>query len=601
MKKNQNNEISGIVLLAKQAGKTSFSSLSSVKRALNTTKVGHTGTLDSFADGLLVVLVGRLTHLVPHITNFDKSYIALVEFGSETDTLDPTGQIIKTGKIPTKEEVEAVLPQFLGEIAQVPPAYSALHVDGKRASDLMREGKTVELKSRKITISSIKLLDFREKYARIEVSCSKGTYIRSLARDIASACGTVAHLKELRRTRVGPFKLEDAVSDENQIPSQLIDMDMEIARLCGMDCCVLSPRYIPDFTNGRPLRSKMFVHDFMSDNKSSELAVFYPDGKFGGVVTRKPFGEKFHLSYGFVIPNSVKDQADSENNSKDSCSQMRIFSWEQIVNGKFDKLFKNKGISLTIGSFDGSHLGHRSLFDAVISRREKGLVPGVLTFTRSLRGYKNPGTYEGDVVSLSQKIENLALYGFKFAIVVDFSSEFAKIEGHDFLSVLSENCGLKYLAEGSDFHCGYKGSTGMEDIKKIASELDFEVDTIASVIFEGERVSSSRIRKCVLEKQFDQVQKMLLKPFELDCTGFNWEFSQSSSKKVISAQKKGEQLLPPDGTYKTLVSFYTFSQKSGEAQNYRAANSDCTLENGNLRLAFSDNLISGFVRSIQFL
>ena len=104
--KKTNADISGIVLLKKQTGKTSFSSLSSVKRALGTTKVGHTGTLDSFADGLLVVLVGKLTHLVPHITNFDKTYIALVEFVTETDTLESTGQVIKTGRIPTKEEVE---------------------------------------------------------------------------------------------------------------------------------------------------------------------------------------------------------------------------------------------------------------------------------------------------------------------------------------------------------------------------------------------------------------------------------------------------------------------------------------------------------------
>ena len=174
MKKNLNGDaVSGIVLLAKQSGVTSFSSLSSVKRALNTTKVGHTGTLDSFADGLLVVLVGKLTHLVPHITNFDKTYEALIEFGSETDTLDPTGQVIKTGKIPSKEEVESALEKFLGETEQIPPAYSALHVDGKRASDLVREGKTVELKPRKITISSIRLLDFDGQYARIEVSCSK--------------------------------------------------------------------------------------------------------------------------------------------------------------------------------------------------------------------------------------------------------------------------------------------------------------------------------------------------------------------------------------------------------------------------------------------
>ena len=579
--KKTNSDISGIVLLAKQPGKTSFSSLSSVKRALGTTKVGHTGTLDSFASGLLVVLVGKLTHLVPHITNFDKTYEALIEFGSETDTLDPTGEVIKTGKIPSKEEVESVLPDFLGETEQIPPLYSALHVDGKRASDLMREGKTVELRPRKITISSIKLLDFSEKYAKIEVSCSKGTYIRSLARDIASKCGTVAHLKELKRTRVGPFLLNDAVTNDEEIASHLLEMTPDVASLCGMDTTVLTASHASDFNNGRPLKSKMFVADLNSANMKNEVAVFYQDGKFGGVITKKCSDNKFLLNYGFVIHHEPK---------------MKIYSWEQVVSGKFNADFKKAGIALTIGSFDGSHLGHRALFESVLSQREKGLVPGVLTFTRSLRGYKNPKTYEGDVVSLSQKLENLSLHGFEFAVVVDFSSEFGRIKGRDFLSILANDCGLKYLAEGTDFHCGYKGSTGMEEIKGIASDLGFTVTTVDSVIYGGEKVSSSRIRKCVLEKQFAQAQKMLLKPFELDCTGFHWH---KEGDKIIFAQKKGAQLLPPNGTYAVTVRFFDFSQKSGEAQK-ASAPADCTLENGNLRLAFSDNLISGFVGSIQF-
>ncbi len=586
MKKNRNNEsISGIVLLAKQSGKTSFSSLSSVKRALATTKVGHTGTLDSFADGLLVVLVGKLTHLVPHITNFDKTYVALIEFGSETDTLEVTGQVVKRGRIPTKEEVESVLPKFLGEIEQIPPAYSALHVDGKRASDLMREGKSVELKARKITISSIKLLDFNDKFAKIEVSCSKGTYIRSLARDIAAACGTVAHLKELRRTRVGPFKLEDAVSGENpeEIRSHLLDMDMNVATLCGMDTAILSSCYIPDFCNGRPLRENMFVRDFMGENKKNEIAVFYPDGKFGGVITKSIDKKRIKLSYGFMIPSLPK---------------MKVYSWEQVSEGRFSQDFKERGVALTVGSFDGIHLGHKALFDSVLSQKEKGFVSGVLTFTKSLRSYKNSESYEGDLISLSQKLENLTELGFEFAIVVDFSDEFSKIDGHDFLSVLSRNCGLKYLAEGSDFRCGHKGLVATEEIKKIASNFGFFFNPVNSVFFEGKKVSSSRIRSCVLEKSFSKAQKMLLKPFELDCMGFVWHKDGENS---IYAAKKGAQLLPPDGTYKTLVSFYTSGQKSGEAQNCRAVGSDCTLENGNLRLAFSDNLISGFVRSIQFM
>ena len=608
MKRKQGqNEVSGIVLLAKQSGKTSFSSLSSVKRALQTAKVGHTGTLDSFADGLLVVLTGHLTHLVPHITNLDKTYRAVIEFGTETDTLDPTGQIVRTGRIPSRTEVESALTEFLGEIEQIPPAYSALHVGGRRASDLAREGKTVELEARRVTVYSIGLLDFSEKYALVEVSCSKGTYIRALARDIAAKCGTVAHLAALRRTRVGPFELKDAAGAENlgglsvacapktavcddddtalqvQIRSRLLPMSGDVASSCGMESAVLKSRFVADFSNGRPLRNSMFVRDFASDGKRKEIAVFYADGSFGGVITRSAVGNRERLSYGFVIPRAQK---------------MRIFSWEQVAGGKFSGDLRDAGTALTIGSFDGPHLGHRSLFEAVLSQRGKGLACGVLTFTKSLRGYKNQGGYEGDVVSLSQKIESLSAAGFDFAVVVDFSADFGRIEGRDFISVLVRNCGLRYLAEGSDFRCGYKGSTGMDKIKKIAGEFGFSVDTIGSVISEGERVSSSRIRSCVLRKEFSLAQKMLLRPFELDCAGWHWRVEGGS---VISAAKKGAQLLPPDGAYPVSVSFFDLSQKSGEAQNSRAAIADCTLENGNLRLAFSDNLISGFVRSVQFL
>ena len=122
---NKTQSSCGILLLAKQSGKTSFASLSKVKRSLGTSRVGHTGTLDSFADGLLVVLTGPLTRLVPHITNFDKSYTALIEFGKETDTLDPTGTVIRESGLPTKEQLLKALTKFTGTIEQVPPAFSA--------------------------------------------------------------------------------------------------------------------------------------------------------------------------------------------------------------------------------------------------------------------------------------------------------------------------------------------------------------------------------------------------------------------------------------------------------------------------------------------
>ena len=217
MPEKTKNKVSGVMLYAKTPGITSFSSLWSIKHALKTEKVGHTGTLDSFAEGLLVVLSGNLTHLVPHITSFTKTYQAVVCFGKETDTLDPTGDVVKTGVAASKEQIETALKKFTGAVLQVPPVYSALHVDGKRASDLVRGGNEIRLESRQVFIYKNELLDFKEpsendacSYALLEIVCSKGTYIRALARDIASSLGTCAHLCALRRTKVGPFELKDA-------------------------------------------------------------------------------------------------------------------------------------------------------------------------------------------------------------------------------------------------------------------------------------------------------------------------------------------------------------------------------------------------------
>ena len=211
----------GIVLLAKKSGLTSFSSLNNVKKALHTGKVGHTGTLDSFAQGLLVVCVGKMTKLVSHITEFDKTYLAVIKFGEETDTLEYTGSVIKTSELPLLEDLKKSLTHFTGELLQSPPAFSAVHVDGKRASDLARKGIEVEIPKRKITVFSTNLKDYqleessgRVLYALVEFSVSKGTYIRSLARDIAKDAKSAGHLTGLLRTKVGKFLLSDAAGKD---------------------------------------------------------------------------------------------------------------------------------------------------------------------------------------------------------------------------------------------------------------------------------------------------------------------------------------------------------------------------------------------------
>ena len=205
------SSVDGILLLHKPEGVTSFEVLHSVKVRFQTQKVGHAGTLDRFAKGLLVVVLGSYTRLVDLLQNFEKEYLGTIEFGKETDTLDPEGRVVAEGPIPTLEEINAQIPSFLGTISQRPPVYSAVHVDGERAYRMARRGVAVEPPLRLVEIRSIRIENYRPPHLALRIVCSKGTYIRSLARDLGRKCGSVAYLTELTRLRIGTFQLNDAV------------------------------------------------------------------------------------------------------------------------------------------------------------------------------------------------------------------------------------------------------------------------------------------------------------------------------------------------------------------------------------------------------
>lgn len=215
--------LSGWLILDKPRGMGSTQGVSAVKRVLRQngyakTKVGHGGTLDPLAQGVLPIALGEATKLAGRMLDSDKIYAFTVKFGEETDTLDTEGPVIATSAVrPTLAEVEAVLPRFTGPIEQVPPAYSALKVDGQRAYDLARAGEAVALKARSVTIHSLAICarDAGPDEVTLEAHVSKGTYIRSLARDIAYALGTCGHVTYLRRTKAGPFLESQAISLDN--------------------------------------------------------------------------------------------------------------------------------------------------------------------------------------------------------------------------------------------------------------------------------------------------------------------------------------------------------------------------------------------------
>ena len=210
--------INGWLVLDKPIGLGSTQAVSAVKRALREAgepkhKVGHGGTLDPLASGVLPIAIGEATKLCGRMLDASKSYEFTVRFGEETDTLDLEGQVIATSDVrPQRDQIEIVIDFFTGEIEQVPPVYSALKVGGKAAYARARAGEEVELPSRKVTIFELLLHDTTDDSATFHARVSKGTYIRSLARDIARALNTVGHVSKLRRTRAGPFGLEKAIS-----------------------------------------------------------------------------------------------------------------------------------------------------------------------------------------------------------------------------------------------------------------------------------------------------------------------------------------------------------------------------------------------------
>lgn len=219
MAKRRGRVLDGVLLLDKPVGLSSNHALQRAKRAMDAQKAGHTGTLDPFATGLLVCCMGRATKISGAMLNADKAYLATIAFGCETDSGDHTGIVTQqaSGDFPgvTEASLESILQSFMGEQMQIPPMVSALKRDGKPLYEYARQGIELEREPRRIVIHEMNLISCDEHSAQIHVLCSKGTYIRTLAQDIGRALGCFAHLSALRRTKVGPFVLDDAITLED--------------------------------------------------------------------------------------------------------------------------------------------------------------------------------------------------------------------------------------------------------------------------------------------------------------------------------------------------------------------------------------------------
>ena len=270
----------GIILIDKPKGVTSHDILYKVKKLLNE-KVGHTGTLDPNATGVLPLLVGRGTKLSKYLINHDKTYIVTLKLGEKTDTADSEGKVIEKKEVSkevfSKEKLLQTFSNFTGKILQIPPIYSAIKVNGKKLYEYARKGQEVEIKPRQIEIYKISLIEINQiaNTIEFEVSCSKGTYIRSLCEDIAKELNTVGYMKELRRVQVGEFLIKDSITVEDLqknednkdfILSHFIDLQKYFAKFRIIE---LSQEEARKFLNGVKLSSNKEngIYRVQSENK----------------------------------------------------------------------------------------------------------------------------------------------------------------------------------------------------------------------------------------------------------------------------------------------------------------------------------------------
>ncbi|HNZ27265.1 MAG TPA: tRNA pseudouridine(55) synthase TruB [Spirochaetota bacterium] len=279
----------GLILINKPEGKTSFQAVIELRKKIGIKKIGHSGTLDKAARGLLVFCIGKTTKLLNYLIGLPKKYYCEVTFGIQTNTDDKNGEIINRydGSIEF-DTIKNLLPEFSGIIRQTPPNYSAIHVNGKRAYQLALRDKEMDLKTREVEIKSLNVVGFDGKVLKIEIECSSGTYIRSLARDLGLRSGYLAYVSHLRRDNVGDFSLEEA----NNLTDDKIKIYSPIEALRHYETINIKEEYVEYFKNGKRLNSGMFLD---IDNKNGEFKTAF-DNKLLGVIRK----ENSKISYKFV-------------------------------------------------------------------------------------------------------------------------------------------------------------------------------------------------------------------------------------------------------------------------------------------------------------
>ncbi len=474
----------GLLIVNKPEGMTSFAAVARVRRAAGTKKVGHTGTLDPMATGVLPIFIGRATALSSFLLDADKVYTATFLFGTVTDTDDITGNVLETYEVNiTEEKLLDAFSHFTGKITQIPPAFSAIKKDGVPLYKLARRGVAVEVPEREVQIYEIiKKSEFKNNEITVQIRCSKGTYIRALCRDVGEYLGTGATLKSLRRDFTSGFGLQNSVALEDITPdtieNYLIDEQKAVEHLREV---FVSEKQATRFLNGGKLGFQ-FLKFTPKDN-----------GEMVRVKTKTEF-----LGIGKV---------DTE------AGEIRIKCLMKLNEEK-------PKTAIALGTFDGVHKGHLAVLKAAVDSGYKSIA---VSFTEPPKLKDAPaGLVLTGAEDKKRIIESL---GIKKVHFLEFE-KIREMKARDFLEFLKNEFNPAFITSGFNYRFGFGGEGNTDLLRNFCEENEIEFREIEPVLIENEAVSSTRIREYIKSGEIEKANEFLSLPF-----GF--------SAPVISGDRRG--------------------------------------------------------------
>ena len=527
-------QFEGVVSVLKPPGMTSSDVVVDIRRIFGERRVGHTGTLDPAAAGVLPICIGRATRLFDYLVDKEKEYIAEIRFGAETDTEDACGTVIaESSRMVSKAELEKILPDFIGEIEQVPPIYSSLSVNGVKMYKLARNGSVTapaEERRRRIRVFLLETIcELEQNSFLIRIRCSKGTYVRSLCRDIGRALGCCAYMPFLLRTASGTFDISEAHTIAEL--KELKEAGEPLTRLRGT-CRNFAFLTFPK-SKGRLFQTELRLNAGRLSRERSTDCILKMNS--------------WALRCG-MIPDCISPYGSGRRNERLMQNKDKI----NTPGTEYTNAAK-PGTVVALGMFDGMHVGHKKIIDAtVLIARQSGLVPAVFTFKnhpQELFGKK--------ILRLCSNETRAALMrrqGIELVDEVEFTSAIRDLSAESFIRMLAERLNPKIIVAGFNYTFGKKKQGNSETLQRLCQKYGIKTAIIQPVLLGREPVSSTRVRNMITCGNVQDAQLLLGRAYALDgIIVQNKRIGRTIGYPTANIEPDSARVIPADGVYVSMA------------------------------------------------